>query len=107
MVTTATICINFGSRIDNLNQNSPVHQAEKANNSKLGITRSVRVKLARDYSHDGIISIDVGFADDFAKILFPYLHYFTDLCLKDNHDTAVQTATAPDVAGGSRSDAGK
>jgi len=73
-----SIPIIFGSRIGEAVERSQVRIAEKTNSPTLQTTESVRAKLPRKNFQDGIIWLDIGFASDFARTLFPQSTFDTN-----------------------------
>lgn len=68
----------FGTHIGEMNDDSAPRGREKSTNQIL-VTQTVRAKLPRTNFQDGIIEIDVGFADSFARTLFPHSPHLVDL----------------------------
>lgn len=61
-----------------MNDSSAPRRREKSTNQLL-VTQTVRAKLPRTNFQDGIIEIDVGLADSFARTLFPHSPHLADL----------------------------
>lgn len=102
-----SIWILFGSRIGEAIESSSVRKGEKANSPTLKTTESVRVKVPRTNRLDGIMWLDIGFADIFARTLFPQhladLHPYNPL---EGH-TVAQPPAVPGAPEASASDGGK